>query len=501
MKKVSEGVRKVIAATKHFLIWPSGANLDVLQRCPEEWSFYVAVGSVVWVIAGLAGAGMGLMMLHAGATLLTARCIGTAWSFAVVLMERFLLISCQKIGTTQQNPWGKLLPVARMVMAVCLAFVIGEHIDQFLFQQEITAQLQQDCLDSRGANQSKAIAAAPQINDLRREKADQQRRIEAKDAEIIGLQKAYVAEAEGTGGSGARGKGPLYEDKKKDYELAVAERAKLQDRLDVVNTDFRGLTERSNQIADSANQAKCGERGFLASHHALMRIVARDLTSGMLYALITIFLILFDLLPIFSKLARGETAHDRILNQDREFRLHTEHLQHEARVDTSTKDAETAKQLAEHLRAVHAQMARDAIAAASTDATSPLAAYRTYLIELVAAQVKAKLTQTFSAPTSSVRPDGYIERPAVRVVPAKEIGIAPFVLIFQHPERELTGRDLHATLFALLNNGQIPAEARPRFERSRVTNKAGMEIETASPLMEQLGDDMSVYLTPLLAAL
>src|SRR5262249_25802025 len=146
------------------------------------------------------------------------------------------------LGNYDNNGWKKLVPLSRFLLSLCLAIVIGEHVVQFIFHKSIDNQLAQEKLDAQRDNYEKALQGFPEIAVLTEERTRKLAEIEKSKNEIAKLRTDYIGEAEGTAGSRVRGKGPLYEQKERDYRVALAtqqelerELKEIQSRLDAKN--------------------------------------------------------------------------------------------------------------------------------------------------------------------------------------------------------------------------------------------------------------------------
>jgi len=168
---------------------------------------------------------MALMLDQTGGSIWRAVGGGVFWFLCVLNLDRFLLLA-----SYESSGWKKLMPVARILLSLCIAIIIGEHVVQYIFHNEINYQLSQERLEAKRANYDKALQGFPEIAALNDEKKRKQSDIDRNEVEVTKLRDDYIKEAEGTAGSRIRGKGPLYEQKQRDYETALGAQAKARGR-------------------------------------------------------------------------------------------------------------------------------------------------------------------------------------------------------------------------------------------------------------------------------
>src|SRR5262249_31522458 len=150
------------------------------------------------------------------------------WATLVLLFDRFLLMQ----NDSSARWFGRLRVGSRWVLSLCLSLIVGESVVHQVFSNEIRAELSRQAIDSQVAVQGQLRTAFPEVGQLENEIANLELARDQKEKEVIKWRQAYIQEAEGTAGSGLKGKGPLYQEKKGEYEAAVKDRETAQVRLD-----------------------------------------------------------------------------------------------------------------------------------------------------------------------------------------------------------------------------------------------------------------------------
>lgn len=485
---------------KKFLLWPSGAIPGVLARCPSELGFYVTLGILIFFNSALAGCGMALMLGQSGASSWAAAAGGLFWFLCVLNLDRFL----QMTGNDSKGI-KKLMPVVRVLLSLCLAVIVGEHVVQFLFRSEINDQLAQEGLEAQRANYNKALEGYPEIAALMEEKTMKQGAAERKEEEVGRLRDDYIKEAEGTAGSRIKGKGPLFEQKQRDYQTALAERRQLEDELKVINDRLEEKSAQLRRVVNSANEAKAGSKGFLAFHHALFEIIKRDFTLLTLYLVIITAMTLFEALPQISKFAGKGRLHDHLAEKQLEFRKREEEERHETGLLSLNRESQSkadfavrvARLQADTLNEVTSSIQNDTDAQLSGDKAALAKAMKDYVYGNILAQMRrdrpcAEAIEVETSKTDLEPSDSS----AVSVVLGEEGGEEPFTIIFNQPQEEVRGSDL---IYALAGLERLrPAGAKPRvpLHECTVTNADGEKIELNTMLFTQIGPSNAVYLSP-----
>lgn len=475
---------------RRFLAWPSGAVPRVLARCPSELNYYCGLGTLVWFTSLLAGSGMALMLVQTGGSPAKALAGGVFWFLCVLNLDRFLLLA-----NYDKNGWKKLVPVARILLSLCIAIIIGEHVVQYIFHNEINYQLTQEGLDAKRANYDKALQGFPEIVALNDEKKRKQDEVDRKETEVAKLRDDYIKEAEGTAGSRIRGKGPLYDQKQRDYEVALSDKQKLlgelkeiDDRLEAKNVQLRGVVE-------SANEAKAGERGFLAYHRALFEIIKREPTLLLLYIVISAAMILFEITPLLSKLSGKGKLYDHLIEKELDLSKSEEDERHGTLLQGIKNANESKTKLAEKIFQLQLDTLEDVTNSIRSDTHSNLSKEKANLAKAIMSSVygniisevqpvhRAETDQTDGSSDGNFSTDN----PSAVTVISKGDGISePFTIVFRRPQDKVRGSDLIFALAGLEQHRPPTSEPRIPLHECRVTNAQGEVIEIDEPLFGQI---------------
>lgn len=243
------------------MLWLSGVDRDVLSHCERERNRFVAMGGTVLTTATLAFLAATFTIhefLHA--PLFFALLLGLGWAFAIMNLDRWLLISIRR----QSTPWKTVaMATPRVLLAILIGAVIAHPLVLWVFDKEIEAQAVNDrtvALEKGEDDLRQRYAAIPVLKseaeglraDLTdvdngelieeapeyREATSELQQLEKKEANA---QHAALCELDGRCGSDEEGAGPIYQAKKakadslqaqvvEQQQLIAAIRARLQDR-------------------------------------------------------------------------------------------------------------------------------------------------------------------------------------------------------------------------------------------------------------------------------
>ncbi|WP_242922137.1 DUF4407 domain-containing protein [Pontibacter liquoris] len=294
---------------KKFFWWCAGADDTILGKCSKsEHIKYAGIGATVLFTGLLASISGGYALYTVFDSALLALVFGLFWGAVIFNLDRFIVSTLRKEGRF----WKELLLVTpRILLALVLAVVISKPLELKIFDKEIQAILQEK--QAELAIQHKALVSKQftEVDSLKTEIAGIQAGVAAKQQERNKLYDALAAEADGTGGTGKVGKGPIFEEKKRQYDKVDEELKLLQaGALDQVKL-------REQRIADLMKQYDAtvarGQESFLHYDGLMARVNALDKLPWLPVFFITLLFICLETAPIFTKLISSKGPYDDIL--------------------------------------------------------------------------------------------------------------------------------------------------------------------------------------------
>ncbi|MDX5422326.1 MAG: DUF4407 domain-containing protein, partial [Hymenobacteraceae bacterium] len=211
---------------KKFFWWCAGADDTILEKCSKsEHIKYAGVGATVLFTGLLASISGGYALYTVFDSIPMAVAFGLLWGSVIFNLDRFIVSTLRKEGKF----WKELLQVTpRIFLALVLAVVISKPLELKIFDKEIQAVLKEK--QAELAIQHKALVNKQftEVDSIKMEIAGIRQEVEAKVQERNRLYEALAAEADGTGGTGKIGKGPIYQEKKLQYDKIDEELKLLQ---------------------------------------------------------------------------------------------------------------------------------------------------------------------------------------------------------------------------------------------------------------------------------
>ncbi|GAB3202784.1 hypothetical protein ABID22_001062 [Pontibacter aydingkolensis] len=294
---------------KKFFWWCAGADDTILEKCSKsEHVKYAGIGATVFFTGLLAGISGAYALYTVFDTVYLALIFGLLWGAVIFNLDRFIVSTLRKEGKF----WKELLQVTpRILLALVLAVVISKPLELKIFDKEIQAILKEK--QAELAIQHKALVGKQfaEVDSVKSEIAAIRQEVEAKVQERNKLYELVAAEADGTGGTGKIGKGPIYEEKKRQYDKVDEELKLLQasaaDRILLKEQRIANLMSKYDETVAEGQESFSNYDGLMA------RINALDELPWLPVFFITLLFICLETAPIFTKLISSKGPYDDIL--------------------------------------------------------------------------------------------------------------------------------------------------------------------------------------------
>ncbi|SDZ15494.1 DUF4407 domain-containing protein [Herbiconiux ginsengi] len=348
----------------NFMAWLGGARLDVLQDAPGDRARFVAMGGVILSTAFLSAVSAAFALKMAvGAPIAVAVLVGIFWGAIILNLDRLLIIGMAKQKGVARNI-GLALP--RVALALIIGTVISTPLTLQIFSAEINSEIQvmqaedKAAFEERMANDPRFAA----IPSLQSSIADNQAIVDqglqtdlssdpnyaaavaataAAQAAYDSAQAAYLAEIDGTGGTGIRGDGAVTQSKlvavqqaeaRLDAAKAAEQTAETAAQANLQTSAQSRLDAAKEQLADDkASLAKAQDErateqaaydsavdnsaGLLSRLEALFRLGEANPLLNVAHIMIALLFICIELLPVIVKVLSNlgvPTAYDRLVD-------------------------------------------------------------------------------------------------------------------------------------------------------------------------------------------
>lgn len=303
-----------------FLWWCAGANIEVLEECKTDHAKYFGVGGTILFTALMASLAGGYAFETAFHSQPLSIVFGLFWGLLIFNLDRYIVSTIGKGDGTQKITWEEWkIAMPRLLMAILLGFVISTPLELKLFEDEIELEItanKNSQIEER-KNQLNSEFAEISVYEAKIESLRDQ--INTKREEKDKYYDEYICERDGTCGTGKKGRGPEYLEKKQRYESSLA------DFKSVESTNVSQISEIKTKLDILYGEKKYREKeyieaadknlGLLARLDALSRLTKQSTTLLFSKWLITLLFIFIEVAPVLFKLMSDSGPYDDIMDR------------------------------------------------------------------------------------------------------------------------------------------------------------------------------------------
>jgi hypothetical protein len=304
-------------AVARFFLWCSGARIYLLRRCPTEINMFLGIGVVVFLTGIMASISGGYAFHLVFNSIPLAIVFGLFWGVLIFFLDWYLVSSLKK-----EKKWWKEFSMAlpRLILAVFIAVVVARPVEMKLFEKEIDLQVHNSQLSKRDDQNVQVAGQFLEIEKLISKNDSLESFLNEKANRRNELYNLMIAEAEGRSPVGVLGKGPVYQEKRREYDIAQkeleAERARLTpviasnlDRINKLNIKKDELLATNQIVITRAN-------GFLSRMRALHQLQKEDEMVAWSSLFILLLFIAIEISPVFVKLISSRGPYDELLQAE-----------------------------------------------------------------------------------------------------------------------------------------------------------------------------------------
>jgi hypothetical protein len=283
----------------NFLWWLATAEPEIIRNCKVDRNRYRIAGLIVlgtWLFATMAWV---YFFSTSVSNPMVYFPMGFFMGFIILSIDRALI---KGINKSNRNKMGPL--ALRGLLALTIGLFMAQPAVLYLFDKEVKMQAS---IDNEGRKMQKRAQLdslyAGQKLALENEKAALQKTLDTKYAEVEKARTAFIAETDGSGGSGKVGISTIALAKKNEYTKLDEDFATLKKettpKMDSTSVALAGIE--TNKKQQEAHFAALLNDGFLTRIEALQNLVASNDAVGFRYYLIVAILMLIELMPVIVK--------------------------------------------------------------------------------------------------------------------------------------------------------------------------------------------------------
>ena len=312
-----------------FLWWLSTAEKELIKDCIVDRNRYAITGVSVlgtWLFATLAWS---YFFSTVVSNTIAAILLGIFMGLIILSIDRALIK-----GITVSNKRKALPIIFRLILALTIGTFMAQPALLYLFNKEIHVQISLDNVQRKITKQHQVDSLyQQQDNQLQQQKNQLQQQLNLKYNEVAASRNAFIAETDGTGGSGKIGLKDIAKAKQNAYEQLSNDYAQL-------NSSLQPKLNNTDSALNAINQSKQKEMqsfntlmndGFLTRIEALHHLIQNNAAAQFRYYLLIIILVLIELMPVIAKSLLPDGTYDEKvkLKEQMERGITEKNIQHE----------------------------------------------------------------------------------------------------------------------------------------------------------------------------
>ena len=320
-----------------FFWFCSGAHIDTLKKYPIEHNKYVGIGATIFftaLFASLSG-GYAMYFVFNGDAFAVGFAIlfGLIWGTAIFNMDRYIVSSINKEGSTNQQI---IQASPRILLAIMIGIVISRPLELKIFDKEIRQKLKTSYLKGQHRRidtlektyQQKYAMEMGKNGDLKKEKDSLERDINRSryllNQEVFGDKTNQTSGITGYG-TYAKQKQSVLEEKENRLKEVTQNLGQMDNYL-ATRKDYEGLNSTrlftEHQLDSLSSIAGFSDRNWALGQLTYNENGSRDLDTYLAISFIGWLFILFECLPVFVKLMSPKGPYDVAIGKISEANIH-----------------------------------------------------------------------------------------------------------------------------------------------------------------------------------
>jgi peptidoglycan hydrolase CwlO-like protein len=228
--------------------------------------------------------------------------IGLLAGFFIASIERMSMINLRWQGSWKAT---LILIIPRIFITLFLGLIVGEAVCLNVFSPEIHRQLALDKGKALSEITNSTSSAFGEIERLELQNQELFQQIKDKESERDKLYKSFIGEAEGWSGTMKFGTGPVYQQKKTQYDEISSELQDLrfanQQVIDANNKRITTLKKERDENIEQSEKSLPKYAGLLMNIEALEKYSSSNLSLFFWRMMIILFFIALDSAPVLMK--------------------------------------------------------------------------------------------------------------------------------------------------------------------------------------------------------
>lgn len=300
-----------------FLLFCSGADVEILltPECRTERCKYAMIGIFILFTAFLAFISGSYALYTIFKSKELAITIGSVYALMIFTLDRFIVSTTRK---EKGRNWQQFMnALVRILMAAFIALVITMPLETKIFESAIARQIAEENTVAAIAAQEKLDQGFPRLKQLEQENQKLLAELKTEQQRRDAAYKESMEENEGTNGTLKPGKGPVYAEKRQEFEARNSRFMEVERRINQQVSENRqkiqSLEADKDKQYQSINKANEDSSSFLIQMSALHRLAKKDSMIEAASNAIRLMFITLDVAPILAKLLSKRGPYDAML--------------------------------------------------------------------------------------------------------------------------------------------------------------------------------------------
>ena len=312
-----------------FLWWLSTAEKELIKDCTVDRNRYAITGMAVlgtWLFATLAWTYFFTTVVN---NMITAVLLGIFMGLIILGIDRALI---KGITASNKRKAGPIL--FRLILALTIGTFMAQPALLYLFDKEIHVQISLDNEQRKITKQHEMDSLYnPSVTRLQQEKNVLQQQLDSKYNDVAASRNAFIAETDGTGGSGKIGIKDIARAKQNEYLKLDAEYSQLnalsQPKINSADSALNAISQAKQKDMQAFNVLM--NDGFLTRIEALHHLIQNNAAAQFRYYLLIIILVLIELMPVIAKIVIPTAVYDEkvLLRENMEKETASSNIQKE----------------------------------------------------------------------------------------------------------------------------------------------------------------------------
>lgn len=282
-----------------FLWWLSTAERELLVDCVVDRNRYRIIGMTVlatWIFASFAWI---CFFTTVTGQLPVAVVLGLFMGFVILTIDRALIKGITRSGRRKAGPL-----IFRGILALTIGTFMAQPVVLYMFDKEIRLQTSLDNEQRKKQKQQELETFyKAQQQQLQQQTTAIKKELSDKYDAVSNARNQFIAETDGSGGTGKVGIKDIAIAKRNEYQKLDAEYQLMlkeqQPRLDSTDAALKRIDEA--KLAEQAQFAALFNDGFLTRIAALNNMLKSNDALQYRYYLIIFILMLIELMPVIAK--------------------------------------------------------------------------------------------------------------------------------------------------------------------------------------------------------